>query len=706
MAPDGRGNGGVRWHPFSLACAVVAIGAALGGDAVRQPLVASVVFAVLTVTVLDTAWRVASALLAHCTTSQRIAGAVLLLEAIAAGTVGLTGAVGLFTVPVVAAVTGALHAAAVLRLRPPRSLRDLLGELSFGTGANPLTDAALIAVLVMLGFVLQLQLRYTVQDADSMWYHLVMAGEWVRTGSIAPIDAVPQIGAAYPGFRQALAAFLSLPFGHEHLALLGPFDAALLALSIYALARTFGCGRALALACAFYGITTPVVVGSLSTQGNDLSLASHLLLAVLFLGRFLATGDRNKAVLSGFALGALPAIKFSGPGYAGVAVLVAVVQYGWRRLLVWRDLAALGCAALLLAGPWYLRNLLAFGNPLWPARVAPGGVVLFDGPLGPEYFQPSTLGWNVRPLLDRIEHFPEAHGWLVPLVLLAPLALLLVALRRGPRRPLLGLALLPVLLFVAFLHHPFNAPWFDAGYTHRYLSVWFGASMAVLAIALSQLPLRVFWVVLLLSTAFAGLTAVTGFVPVMLGAVVVLTLSAIWFDLPGALDTLLATAARVRWRSAWLLATVAAAAWLLADYRERAQYDPELGYHDAASERGWGPCAAWVHRHVHDDRVGLHASIYLFPLLGEPWSNTVLLADDLHLDVPRKSVAEVAAWAVDRRLDYLVCCVPRLERTGSRDYVFGASIADELVARWPHRFAVAFASRGAAVLQVSHGDGR
>ncbi|MBL9077913.1 MAG: hypothetical protein JNL08_10445 [Planctomycetes bacterium] len=700
-----RGSGN-RWHPFTLACAAVVVGGSIAGDALRTPVAAAVVFAVLLVTALDTAWRTASALLAHCVPSQRIAGALLLFEAIAAGSVGLCGAVGLFTLPVVAALVGGLHATAVLRLRPPRSLRDLLGELAFGSGANPLTDAALVAVLVVFGFVLQLQLRYTIQDADSMWYHLVMAGSWVETGSIAPIDAIPLIGRAYPGFRQALVAFAALPFGHEHLALVGAFDFVLLALSIYAVARVAGSGRTLALAVAVYGTTTPVVMGAFSTQGNDLSLASHLLLSVLFLGRFLETGDRRKALLAGLALGALASIKFSGPGYAVIAAITAVAMYGWRRARDWRALLQLAGAAALLAGPWYLRNLIVFGNPLYPARVQVGGHVLFGGPLGSDYFTPSTLGWNVRPLLDNLHHFPEAHGWLVPIVLLAPLALAAVALRRGPRRPLLGLALLPVLLFVAFLHHPFNAPWFDAGYTHRYLIVWFAGAMVVLAAALAQLPGRVFWVLLLLATAFGGLTQVTGFVPVMVAAVVVLTASAIWFDLPDQADRLLAALAQLRLRSAMLLGIVAAAAWLVGERRAVWQYRDDLGYHDAVSERGWGPCAAWVHRNVHGSRVGLHGSLYLFPLLGEPWSNTVLLADDLHLDVPRRSVAEVAAWAQAERLDWLCCCVPRLDRTGSRDYVFGESIAAQLVAARPDVFSVAFESRGAAVLQVRPGPGR
>jgi len=697
-----------RWHPFSLACAAVVLTAAVADRLVQHPIGSAVVFAVLLVTALDTAWRVASTLLAASTPSLRLAGALLVFEAIAAGTVTLTGSFGWFSVPVVAAVVGGLHATTVLRLRPPRSLRDLLGELRFGSGANPLADACLLAVLVVWAFVAMLQVRFIVQDADSMWYHLVMAGEWVRTGSIAPIDAIPLIGVAYPGFRQALIAFLSLPFGNEHLALLGGFEFPLLVLSIYVVARAFGSGRSLALAGALYGATTPVVMGSFSTQGNDLSLVIHLLLAVLFLGRYLRSGDARQAVFAGLALGALAAIKFSGPGYAVIAVLVAVVQYGWRWLRPGVGVLLLLGGALLLAAPWYLRNLLVFANPLYPARVQLGTQVVFDGPLGKDYFAPSTLGFDIAPLLEHLHHFTDAHGWLLPLVAAGPLLSVFAAWRVGPRRPLLGLALLPVLLFVAFLHHPFNRPWVEAGagYTHRYLTVWFAASMVTALVGLAQLRLRVVWVLLCLGLAFAGLSNVTHHVPYMVGAIITASLLSLWFDVPTFVDRVVEGWMRWRWRSAIVLAVCAAATWSLAGYREHQQYDAECGYHDAASERGWGPVVAWVHRHVHGQRVGLHGSLYMFPLLGEPWSNEVQLADDLHLDVPRRTVAEVAAWAQRQRLDYLVCCVPRLERTGARDYAFGTSIGDELAALAPDRFEQVFASRGAVVLQVHHGEGR
>ncbi|MBL8730391.1 MAG: hypothetical protein JNM25_18380 [Planctomycetes bacterium] len=697
-----------RWHPFSLACAVVAAAAAVGGGWLQHPLGGATVFAVLTVTALDTGWRLASSWLTGCAPSQRIAAALLLFEAIAAGTVTLLGSFGVLSVPGVATAIAVLHAVAVRTGRSSLSLRDLLGEVRFGSGANPLADACLLAVLVVLAFVAMLQVRFVVQDADSMWYHLVMAGEWVRTGSIAPIDAIPLIGVGYPGFRQALIAFLALPFGNEHLALLGVLEFPLLVLSIYTLARTFGCGRSLALAGGLYGATTPVVMGALSTQGNDLSLAIHLLLAVLFLGRFFADGDRRQAVLAGLALGALASIKFSGPGYAVIALLVALVQYGWRRLRPGAGALLLLVGALALALPWYLRNLLAFGNPLYPARVQLGGQVLFDGPLGADYFARDRLGWDVGPLLDNLHHFPDAHGWLVPLVALGPLLAALAVRRAAPRRPLLGLALLPVLLFVAFLHHPFNRPWVEAGagYTHRYLVVWFTASTVAVLVGLARLPARVFWVLLFLGAAFVGLSAITHWVPILVGSVVAASLVSFWFDVPALLDRWLERLLRVRMRAGLLLLACIAATWSLARYRGHQQYDPVCGYHDAASERGWGPVVAWVHQHVHGARVGLHGSLYMFPLLGEPWSNEVFLADDLHLDVPRRSVADVAAWARDRHLDYLVCCVPRLSRTGSRDYVFGNSIAAELLTLAPGEFEQVFASRGAAVLQVHRGDGR
>lgn len=689
---------------LSFGCALAALVALIAPGAVLHPAAAALLFALLVASVASIGWRVAGHLLPDAPASVVLAAAVLGAEATAASLVAVPGLLHAFHLPVVLAALAALCWFAHRQAPGPRSTWH---DLPFG---RP-TRAGIVATLLALGAVLALgarnQILYTVQDADSMWYHLVMTGEWVRTGSLQPIDAIPVIGIAYPGFRQALLAWLSLPHGTEHLALLGILEFPLLALSVYTLAREHGTARAVALACGLGAATTPVALAALGTQGNDVCLAIHLLLSLVFLGRWIRGEGRGNTLFAGIALGALAATKYSGPGYAGLAVGVVVLQHGVRAAWQARSASWLAVgAALLLAGPWYLRNLIAFGNPLYPARVQLGRHVVFDGPLGKEWFAQSTVGFDVAPLVEHAGRFVAAHGWPILLAAAAPVLAVVAALRRAaPWRTALCLAALPILLFVAFLHHPFNHPLHDAEISQRYLIAWFAVSMAVVAAGLSATSARWPWALVFLAAAFVSLRTITHWAVPAAVAVAAGTAACALPAVRRFGDTACGWIRRFRGSTIAAFALLAVAAFAIERFREREQYDPATGYHDSASERGWGPVAAWVHRNVDDARVGLHGSIFLFPLLGEPFSNRLFLADDLYLPA-RKSLDQVAEWVRANRLDWLVCCVPRTGRVSTREFTFGEAITAPLVARFPRLFTVAFERGGAAVLKVHLDEGR
>ncbi len=699
-----RMPGRSAWLVAAL-CVAAAGAAAVAPVWMQQPLPVAVIWCVGGYVTLDACFRWTSRLVPTASMSVFLLAFGLLAEAFASGTVAVLGSVGWFRLPVVASLLAVVHLGVRRGGSEPRPLAQLLGDLRVGRRFEPIAAAAVVVFLALVGLVVLNQVRYTVQDADSMWYHLPMAGEYVRTGSIRPVEAVPLIGRAYPGFRQAILAFLSLASGNEHLALIGGLESAMLAAAVYAVARAFAADAKVAIAAAVYAATTPVVAGATSTQGNDISLAVHLLLAVLFGSRWLATGARGEAWLAGLALGALATTKFSGPGYAVAILGVLVVQHGWRQLRAARGRVHLAVAAALVAGPWFGRNLLVYGNPLYPARLMLGGQVVFDGPLASDYFAPTTLGWNVAPLFAAAHQFVEAHGVLAVLGVLAPVVVLLgVLLRRTGLRSSLAMAALPTALFAAFLHHPFNQPGFGASYIHRYLIGWYSISMAALAVGLSAWPWlrRPAAMVLLLGVACSAGEATRFAVPVLV-ATVVATVGLCWPRLRVALDAFGDRVVRLRLPPLLVVAAAIPAVYALQVVRADSQYDPDYGWHDPASDRGWGPACAWVHRHVAGSRIGLHGSIYFFPLLGEPFSNDVYVADDLHLDVPRLTPAAVVAWVEANQLDYLVCCVPRLDRTGAREFAFGTSIAAELLAARPDRFESVFAARGSQVLRVRRG---
>jgi len=68
-------------------------------------------------------------------------------------------------------------------------------------------------------------------------------------------------------------------------------------------------------------------------------------------------------VMTGFALGT-KYLALAGAASAGLWILWHSRKGGWRAIAV--SGAVFGGAALLVGAPWYLRNLFAFGNPVYP----------------------------------------------------------------------------------------------------------------------------------------------------------------------------------------------------------------------------------------------------------------------------------------------------------------------------------------------------
>jgi len=150
----------------------------------------------------------------------------------------------------------------------------------------------------------------------------------------------------------------------------------------------------------------------------------------------------------------------------------------------------------------------------------------------------------------------------------------------------------------------------------------------------------------------------------------------------------------------WLtLAALLLVAAFVSFARGELQYSSAVGYRDGSSEKGWAACVGYVHREVSGARVGLHGSHFLFPLIGEPWSNEVVIADEPLLERPRRTPAEVLEWIGVERLDYVVCCRDR-ERGPGGEWEFADSLADYLRANAPGRFEVVFEHQGAHVLRV------
>src|SRR6185369_16491252 len=159
--------------------------------------------------------------------------------------------------------------------------------------------------------------------------------------------------------------------------------------------------RAFVVAVAAYATTVPAVVAGLTTQKNDLSLAIFLSTSVYF--ALLAVKNRNSgnAILAGMSLGALAATKFSGIIYAGAVIgILLLAQTGEidrgaersrGRISLLRVWSLIVIGALCVGGPWYLRNIIAYGNPLYPAEIGIGRWILLNGPMARDALKAQTL---------------------------------------------------------------------------------------------------------------------------------------------------------------------------------------------------------------------------------------------------------------------------------------------------------------------------
>jgi len=162
-------------------------------------------------------------------------------------------------------------------------------------------------------------------------------------------------------------------------------------------------------------------------------------------------------VVSGIMIGLAMGSKYLGlMGFAVLALFVTLscLQRGWTDLV--RSAMALGIPAVLVASPWYLKNWLWFGNPIFPMYLgapasSPSGLELSgaylgayvsDFGVGKTWLDFLMLPWNLyahHARFSAVTTSIDLPALLFPLLVLYPFIqrersitlLLLVAMARG-----------------------------------------------------------------------------------------------------------------------------------------------------------------------------------------------------------------------------------------------------------------------------------
>ncbi|MEA3019911.1 MAG: hypothetical protein QOI47_1435 [Actinomycetota bacterium] len=378
-----------------------------------------------------------------------IATLILVLEVL--GTVGLLRPnVVRVTVPLVALALGALAS------------RRAIGSGDLSTpDTAPSRPQNRVAIAIACGIVLVVVAQWVAQtgvkieegirDFDSLRYHQAFSVRWVQRHTLLPLvhTSAETQETFFPGSSELTSAYGMLLFGRDVLTqILNLAWLALALLGAWCAGRRLG-SAAVAVAGVAALCSTPLLASiEPGTAKNDIAALALLLAATALLLVALpdvARGDHRVLALAGAT--------------AGLAA-GAMVTIGRRS--VRRAVPRFVLPALLTGGFWYLRNLLATGNPLPWLRLHVGPLAL-PGPAMPGqvregftvlHYAGSLSFWTTTVPLGLVQSF----GVLFPVIVGAFLVAAATAVFEPGRNRAARLIGIAALVAVAgYLVTPFGA---------------------------------------------------------------------------------------------------------------------------------------------------------------------------------------------------------------------------------------------------------
>jgi hypothetical protein len=275
------------------------------------------------------------------------------------GLLGLLRAEALFAWLVLAGVLSWKEWRDILRRLPGALITGLGSWEGLGFERKLLVYAGGIILLLTL-----LQALTPPWDADGLLYHLQVPRLFLDAGRIS---SLPDNWLTYYPFTVEMLFALGLGFGSDNFAKLVH-----LTFAIILVLGTYACGRRYLgdlagwfAAAVLLGI--PIFPIWASIAYIDIAWAVYEFLAVYAL--LVWSRDRQPAwlilagMLMGFGLGS-KYLAIGGAVAVGLWVLWQGRSLGWRGSL--KGALLFGGLALMVASPWYLKNWLWTGNPVYP----------------------------------------------------------------------------------------------------------------------------------------------------------------------------------------------------------------------------------------------------------------------------------------------------------------------------------------------------
>jgi hypothetical protein len=340
-------------------------------------------------------------------------------------------------VAVIAEIPGAVQRALALRGSLRRQSRGL----------------AILLPLVEIMFAAMLLLAMAPPTAnDALTYHIGGPRRFLELGRIGPVLDIQQ---ANMPLTVNLLYLLGLAFGSDELG--GVLH---LALTVLVTAATFSFGRhffgvRVGWLASVVSVSTAMLVVFATVPNVEWGFGLFDFLAVYAFFRWHTSGDRGWLLVSSVLLGFSMGSKLLGGVTAiGLGMALLVQAFAMRRSLgTWsivRLIALFAVPAALIAAPWYVKNWIWFGNPLWPFfgsdpndyNMYHSRYVKYGGGL---------LGQLLAPLRSFTEGSVEYSGVRPPpAFLLMPLCLL--PPRNRVATGLMGMAALHLLVWIIGAH--------------------------------------------------------------------------------------------------------------------------------------------------------------------------------------------------------------------------------------------------------------
>ncbi len=362
----------------------------------------------------------------------------------------LLGAAGWLTPGAFLALLAALVLAAFALVTPDP------GVPALARNGLPRLHPVLVLLAPLLVLVLCAALAHPPIEYDSLTYHLFFPARWLQAHrmSIVPTPFGDPAPAYAPANGELFFLWLMLPFHGDLLARAGEFPFyGLLALTVYGLARQLGAARGHALyAGGFVLLSRPILEQAVGAE-VDVVFTAMFLAAVYFSVAAVRSGRTSDIVLLGLSSGLCIGTKVLGVTYVPLLAPFFLARQVRRRILwVLPGIAALGL-------PWFLRNWMLTGTPLYPVSLAIGGITLAPGGWSRSV---QTQNWAYQTDLSQLPLIIRdgAFGSRL-LIASAPLALIgIFALVRARRWMWLGVTVgLPLVMTAVYWWVlPYNGP--------------------------------------------------------------------------------------------------------------------------------------------------------------------------------------------------------------------------------------------------------